>query len=177
MPVRSSISKSSRKHRASDHGGKKKKSSASEKADDEEIICGDDDTEPSENQVEQDEHETEDADDGAGDDDNEDEESETENKSGKRERSEKILKQAKRDETARAKMRGYRLQATRAGIGKSNAIMNITGLQDVRRAAKFCPQNLSQPSYSLDEFRRRLALSKTRSQHRPPRRCPSRGKT
>ena len=62
---------------------------------------------------------------------------------------------------ARAKQKGYRMQATRAGIGKNNMLLNVSGVQDVRRAAKFRPLNLNSPSYPAEEFKRRLALSVT----------------
>lgn len=67
----------------------------------------------------------------------------------------------RRATNARAKQKGYRLQAARSGIGKSNMIQNVAGVQDVRRAARFRPVNLTTPPYALDEFKRRLELSVT----------------
>ena len=75
--------------------------------------------------------------------------------------SEEARKKRKRDSTARAKQRGYRLQATRAGIHKKFINQTIASVEDVRRAGKWRPQNLNVPPYTLDEFKRRLKLSTT----------------
>lgn len=44
---------------------------------------------------------------------------------------EQAAKKRKRRSNARAKMRGYRSQAARAGIGNRNAVMNVTGVEEV----------------------------------------------
>lgn len=74
---------------------------------------------------------------------------------------EEASKKRKRRSNARAKMRGYRSQATRAGIGSRNTIQNVVGVEEIRRAAKFRPANLNVVSYDIDEFKRRLELSMT----------------
>jgi hypothetical protein len=77
------------------------------------------------------------------------------------EEGEAAAKKRKMRANARAKMRGYRIQATKAGIGKNNVILNVTGVEEVRRAAKFRPVNNSYVNYPFDEFERRLKLSNT----------------
>lgn len=74
---------------------------------------------------------------------------------------ERRLKRIQRSTNERARMKGYRSQATKAGIGKNNTLMNVASVEDVRRAAKFVPVNLQQPPFSIEEFKRRLELSIT----------------
>jgi len=132
---------------------KKKKSKAEEVLEEEEepvedediaMVCGDEDAEEVNEQEANDEEEDEEA-----------------GEEEKTELSDARKAAIKRATNARAKQKGYRIQATRAGIGKNNMLLNISGVQDVRRAAKFRPLNLNSPCYPLEEFKRRLALSIT----------------